>query len=196
MATGRLFAPNPILPVSPLYPGFESVISAVVSVSGLSIFQAGILVVGMAKLLGALVLFYLYETLLSGSSRIASVGVLLYASNPHYALFDSQFAYESLGVPLIAFALFAICRRTGVPTDGRWTLLLICLLGILGQSSVYASCELAFPAGHPRHVVDCFGLRQVRGMAIWPAFRVHHVHTRRDCALVPRLWRSVRSLTW
>ena len=130
MATGRLFAPNPILPVSPLYPGFESVISAVVSVSGLSIFQAGILVVGMAKLLGVLALFALYE-LLSGSSRIASVGVLLYASNPHYALFDSQFAYESLGVPLIAFALFAICRRTGVPTDGRWTLLLICLLGIL-----------------------------------------------------------------
>lgn len=129
LATGRLFEPNPILPVSPSFPGFESVISAVVSLTGLSIFQAGVIVVGMAKVLAVLALFALYE-LLGGSSRIASVGVLLYASNPHFAFFDSQFAYESLGIPLAAFALVAIARRSMLPGRGHWTLLPIGLLGI------------------------------------------------------------------
>lgn len=111
LATGRLFAQNPILPVSPSFPGFESVTSAVVSLSGLSIFVAGMLVVGTAKIVGILALFALYE-LLTGSPRIASLGVLLYASNPHFVFFDSQFAYESLGIPLVAFTLVAIARHT------------------------------------------------------------------------------------
>jgi hypothetical protein len=130
LAFGRLFEPNPILPVSPSFPGFESVISAVVSLSGLSIFQAGLLVVGMAKVLAVLALFALYE-LLSGSARIASVGVLLYVSNPHFAFFDSQFAYESLAIPLVAFALVVIARRSMLKEHGHWTLLPIGLLGIL-----------------------------------------------------------------
>jgi hypothetical protein len=129
LASGRLFEPNPILPVSPSFPGFESVISAVVSLSGLSIFQAGLLAVGMAKVLAVLALFALYE-LLGGSPRIASVGVLLYASNPHFAFFDSQFAYESLGIPLVAFALVAIARRS-MSAHAHWMLLPIGLLGIL-----------------------------------------------------------------
>jgi hypothetical protein len=130
LASGRLFEPNPILPVSPSFPGFESVMSAVVSLSGLSIFQAGLLVVGMAKVLAVLALFALYE-LLGGSPRIASVGVLLYVSNPHFAFFDSQFAYESLGIPLVAFALVAIARRSMSPQHAHWMLLPIGLLGIL-----------------------------------------------------------------
>jgi hypothetical protein len=129
LATGRLFTPNPILPVSPSFPGFESVTAAVVSVSGLSIFQAGILVVGMAKVLAVLALFSLYGVL-GGSARIASLGALLYASNPHFAFFDSQFAYESLAIPLAAFTLLAIARRSMRPNEGHWTLVPIGLLGI------------------------------------------------------------------
>jgi hypothetical protein len=96
----------------------------------MSIFQAGLLVVAMAKVLAVLALFALYE-LLGASPRIASVGVLLYVSNPHFSFFDSQFAYESLGIPLVAFALVAIARRSMSPQHGHWTLLPIGLFGIL-----------------------------------------------------------------
>jgi hypothetical protein len=55
--TEQLFQPNAILPVSPFFPGLENVTMALISVSGLSIFAAGALVIGIARVLFALGLF-------------------------------------------------------------------------------------------------------------------------------------------
>jgi hypothetical protein len=87
LQTGRLFTPNNLLPISPYYPGLEEVTSALVSVTGLSLFTCGLIVAGTAHLLFVLVLFVLFRHV-SGSHRIAGVAVLLYASESLFQSFD------------------------------------------------------------------------------------------------------------
>ncbi|MFN8568878.1 MAG: hypothetical protein U0Z44_15485 [Kouleothrix sp.] len=60
---GRLFAWNPILPISPLYPGLENATSAIISLSGLPIFPAGALLIGVVRLVLMLSLYLLFEVL-------------------------------------------------------------------------------------------------------------------------------------
>src|SRR6266566_1553873 len=54
---GHLFSENPMLPVGPYYSGLEIVTNTLSTISGLSTFQAGILVINAARLLMILSLF-------------------------------------------------------------------------------------------------------------------------------------------
>ena len=122
MSTGHLFTKNPLLPVSPFYPGLEIVTNALSSLSGLSTFQAGLIILGLTGILMILSLFLLSE-LLSGSARVASIAAMVYMTNPHFLTFDSQFAYESLALPLATFVLFAMLRYEMVVKNRFWILL-------------------------------------------------------------------------
>ncbi len=106
-SSGHLFTPNALLPVSPFYPGLEIVTSALASLSGLDTFTSGLIVIGFARLLMLLSLFALYEQLMQ-SSRMAALAVMIYMANPHFLLFDAQYAYESLALPLALFVLFVL----------------------------------------------------------------------------------------
>src|SRR4051812_14049296 len=99
LASGRLFEPNPLLTVSPLYPGLEVATNAIASLAGVSVGDAGFVVIGAARIALALGLFLLLEHV-SGSSRVAALGSLVYAGNPNFAFWSSQYAYESLALPL------------------------------------------------------------------------------------------------
>ncbi len=102
--TGRLFQFNPILGVSPQYPGLEVITAALVNFTGLGVYEAGLLLVGVARLLFMLALFLFYEQV-SGSHEAAGLGALVYMANLHFVLFDAQFAYESLALPLLVTTL-------------------------------------------------------------------------------------------
>ncbi|MBI4788610.1 MAG: hypothetical protein HY782_16380 [Chloroflexi bacterium] len=110
VSSGHLFSGNSLLPISPLYPGLEIVTSAVVRLTGLTIFEAGALVVGVARVLLALALFLFFEEI-SQSARLGGIAALLYTTNLNFITFDAQYAYESLALPLGVFALFLIARR-------------------------------------------------------------------------------------
>ena len=103
----HLFTANSLLPVSPYYTGLEIVTNALSTMSGLSNFYAGLVVIGMARILMVLALFALNEQLLK-SARVASLATLLYMINPHFLLFDAQYGYESLALPLATLMLFAL----------------------------------------------------------------------------------------
>lgn len=124
----HLFSPNPLLAVSPYFPGLEVVTSALVSLTGISIYQAGILVIGVGRFLLILSLYLLYE-MVSRSSRLAGVGTLLYMANPHFLLFDAQFAYESLSIPLAVLVLFAAIRYSEYQYEGKTGLRIVLVLG-------------------------------------------------------------------
>jgi hypothetical protein len=109
--TGRLFTENSLIPISAIYPGLEIVTAAVSNLTGLSIFVSGILVLGMARLVLLLSLYLFFERA-GGSIPIAGLASLLYMANPNYVFFGSQFAYESLALPLAALTLFIVIRRT------------------------------------------------------------------------------------
>lgn len=104
-ASTHLFTPNSLLPVSPYYPGLENVTSAFSMLSGLDVFHTSLILVGICRLLMTLSLFALNEELFQ-SSRIASIAVIIYMVNAHYIFFDTQYAYESLALPLAIFLLY------------------------------------------------------------------------------------------
>lgn len=117
--TGKLFGVNNLLPISAYYPGLEEVTSALVSVTGLSIFTAGLIVAGTAHLLFVCILF-LFFSYVSGSHRVAGVATLLYASESLFQSFDSMYVYQTLALPFFGLAILSVYRlATPRPSSGR-----------------------------------------------------------------------------
>ena len=130
--TGRLFSPNPLLPVTPLYPGLETVTAALASLSGLSAFAAGLFVVGIARLMEMVALFLFYEHV-SRSDRLAGIGTLLYTTNPNFLFWNAQFSYKSLALPLGILVLYVAVHRSRTHNSALHRALTVsALLGILG----------------------------------------------------------------
>lgn len=71
--TQHLLQPNPALPVTPLYPGLGSATVVIARLTGLSLFQSGMLGLGVARIVMMLGLFFWLERV-SGSSRVAGPG--------------------------------------------------------------------------------------------------------------------------
>lgn len=109
LRTGHLFSENSMLPASPYFPGLEIVTNAVSTLSGLSTFCAGNIVIATARLLMVLSLFLFYEHITS-SSRMASIAVIIYMANPHFLFFDDIYNYETLSLPLATLMMYILAR--------------------------------------------------------------------------------------
>lgn len=109
LESGELFSPNYSLPISPRYPALEVVTATLSEVTGLSVFACGVLVAGFAHLLFVGLLFALFLRI-SGSPRVAALGSLVYATNPHFQFFDSMFIYQGLALAFVGVTLFGIHR--------------------------------------------------------------------------------------
>jgi hypothetical protein len=131
LSSGHLFQQNPALPVTADFPGLQAVTTAVVQLTGLPIFAAGLLVVGVARLVAVLALFLLFESV-SRSAWVAGVATALYAANPGFMFFDAAFSYESLAVPLALMTLFILARRV----EDRANHLALSLAATLGIGAV------------------------------------------------------------
>ncbi|MDX6602112.1 MAG: hypothetical protein QOF13_1314 [Solirubrobacterales bacterium] len=112
----HLFRYNPILPVTPNYPGLEGATSALMTLSGVSSYAAGIIVVGAARLSLVIGLFLLF-TRISGSPRIAGLAVAIYAGNFNFFFWGAQFSYESIALPLFVVVLMAVAERDRSPRE-------------------------------------------------------------------------------
>jgi hypothetical protein len=111
-----LFQPNPMLAVSPHYPGLESA-AAALQQAGLPLVAAGTLVILAARLVLALVLCDAVEQV-TGHPRAAGLAVAAYATSPQFISFNSQFAYQTLALPL-ALAAVAFVGRARYARDPR-----------------------------------------------------------------------------
>ena len=129
VASGHLFQANPLLPISPYYPGMEIFTTALSSLTGLSLFASGTLLIGVAHLIFVLAIYLFFEHFID-SPRIAGIAAVLYMANPGYLFFDMNFAYESLALPLAVFVLFAVARRGKAPKGQRLGLNVVILLGL------------------------------------------------------------------
>jgi hypothetical protein len=133
---GHLFGFNPLIPATARYPGLTDVTVAVARLTGLSIFSSGTIVIGVARVLLCLALFLLLERL--AGPRVAGIGVLIYFANPNFLYWSAQFAYESLAVPLLFFALWLAVRAGADHQRAGWRL--ACLIAI---SAVVVTHHLA-----------------------------------------------------
>lgn len=144
--SGHLFRENPLLPASALYPGLEIVVAALVGLTGLTYFSAGVVVLGAARLVLMLGLFLFYERV-GGSWRVAGIASLVYAANPNFLFFDADFSYESLALPLAILVVFLLVRREEAPADSRVGLTVTALLAlgaVIGTHHVTSYALVAF----------------------------------------------------
>jgi hypothetical protein len=110
----HLFHENPILEVTPYYPGLEGATSALVQLSGLSIYTAGTVLVAAARLSLITALFFLFRRV-SGSARTAGLGAAIYAGNFNFFFYSAQYSYESLALPLLVVVLMLLAERETSP---------------------------------------------------------------------------------
>lgn len=127
LTTHDLFHENPFLRATPAYPGLEAPTAALSATTGMSTFAAGLVVVGVARLIMMLALFLLYETV-TGSGRVAGLAAALYAASPHFLFFISDFSYESLALPVAILALAAALRAHPPRDTERRAWLIVALI--------------------------------------------------------------------
>jgi hypothetical protein len=113
ITTGHALSPNPIVSGYAGFPGLEMIAAALSHLADLRIFLSGTIVIGLSRLTLILALFLFLERA-SGSSRAAGIGVAIYACNPSFLYFDSQFGYESIAL-VIAAALLLVTLRWSDP---------------------------------------------------------------------------------
>jgi hypothetical protein len=121
LRTHELFSANSVLPVTPYYPGLESLIAAFASLSGLSAFGSGLVVIGVARVVMMIGLFVLFERV-SGSARVAGIATALYTANANFVFFSAQVSYESLALPLLVFVLFCVVESRVPLARTAWSL--------------------------------------------------------------------------
>jgi hypothetical protein len=110
IATGHAFGDNPLAVATAGFPGLSTLTAALSQLTGLSIFHAGLILIGTARAVLMLALFLFLERVAGSSARAAGIGVAIYACNPIFLYFDAQFGYESLALMIGAALLLATLR--------------------------------------------------------------------------------------
>jgi len=115
-AHDHLFRYNSILPVTPSYPGLEGATSALMTITGLSSYWSGAVVIAVARLSLMAGLFLLFRRV-SGSARTAGLATAIYTANFNFLYWGTQFSYESLSLPIFVVMLMAIAERSATPRE-------------------------------------------------------------------------------
>lgn len=118
LKTGRLFNPNPIVFMAQYYPGMHAAAAAIVNATGLDIWQAATVLILLCHIFLLLGIAALAEGL-GVSSRAAVLASVIYSLNSSFFYFDSEFAYESMGVTLAIWALVAYVRAVSPGSAGK-----------------------------------------------------------------------------
>lgn len=141
LRVGRLFTFNPLIPTTARYPGLTDVTVAVARLTGLSVFVSGTLIIGVARVVLCLALFFLLDRL--AGSRIAGIGALIYFANPNFLYWSAQYAYESLALPLALFALWLAVRASDDRRRAGWRLACVAVISAVVITHHLASYALA-----------------------------------------------------
>jgi hypothetical protein len=147
LQSGKLFELNYGLPIGTHYPGIEEVTSALISATGLSVFEAGLIVAGLAHLLFILFLYTAFCVAIR-SHRIAGIAVLIYYATPSLTSFNSMFVYETLALAFFGFCMLAALRSAieKSPSDRRrwFVVAVLCILATVITHHVTSYMLVAF----------------------------------------------------
>lgn len=129
IASGRLFEPAQIVPIIARYPGLHATTAVIADIAGLSIWQAGtilVLLCHVALLVGIVAL----ARAIGLDSRAATLAAVGYGFNASFLYFDTQFSYESMAITLVVWALAAFTqaiRAQPGPHRAAWCCLTVTL---------------------------------------------------------------------
>jgi hypothetical protein len=114
----HLFQANPILETSKYYPGLEGATSALRTLTGLSAYSAGAIVIGAARLTAMSAMFVLFWRV-SGSDRTAGIGTAIFTGNFNFLFWSAQFSYQSMALPLLLLIMLAVVELEAGPRRAR-----------------------------------------------------------------------------
>lgn len=112
IARGALFQPNGIIPIVQFYPGTSALTTVIHALSGLRVWESGLLLILSAHVLTFFAVLVLAQAHLR-SSRAAAIAALVYSLNSSVLYFDTQYAYESVTMAwfLWVLALTSLAAR-------------------------------------------------------------------------------------
>jgi hypothetical protein len=131
MVDGRLFEANPIIRVIGDFPGLHATVASIAALTGISIWQAALIVLVLAHVLVVLGVAVLAADLW-GDPRLAAIAAIVYSLNSSFLYFDTQFGYESLAIPLLVWTLVTLLRALRATTMRvrlGWSVLTLLLAG-------------------------------------------------------------------
>lgn len=108
LSSHRLFEANPLLEVSPRYPGLEAT-ATLVHQLGIPTMAATFIVIIASRVVLVTVLADAVEQM-TGSLRASGLAVAVYALSSQYVFFNSQFAYQTMAMPLALAAVSFLAR--------------------------------------------------------------------------------------
>jgi hypothetical protein len=109
LSTGKLFRPNPLIHIVAGYPGLHAATAALIHATGLTIWQAAILLLVLFHVMLVLGIAALAQSL-GFDNRTAALAAILYGLNSSFLYFDTQYAYESMAITLVVWTLVAYIR--------------------------------------------------------------------------------------
>ena len=123
----HLFTWNPLLETAAYYPGLAALTAGVVALTGLSMFAAGLVIIGIARVVLCAYFYLIFESV-TDSHRAAAAASLVYMANPMFLFWSSTFTYENLGLPLGAFVIWwtGRTRNRGGPVS-----MVVAVVGII-----------------------------------------------------------------
>jgi hypothetical protein len=144
--SGALFQGNPILPVSPFYPGIELVTITTRWLTGLPLLLDQMVVLVLARIVLVLCVFLIVERACH-SPRAGGIGALVYAANPEFYSLGAQYGYQTLALAFavaVVYLLF-VSIDAAQPKRGRlFTLALISIAGMVVSHHVTAWLTIGF----------------------------------------------------
>jgi hypothetical protein len=129
LSSHRLFEANPLLEVSPRYPGLEAVTTLLYQF-GIPTMAAATIVILVCRVVLVFTLCDAVEHL-TGSERAGGLAVAIYALSSQFVFFNSQYSYQTMALPL-ALAAVSFIVRAQEATDPRPNLIgaTLCLLAV------------------------------------------------------------------
>jgi hypothetical protein len=140
-----LFQPHPGLAVSARYPGLEAV-TVLLHQLGLPVMVAAVATVLAARLVLVLALCDAVEQM-TGSARAGGLAVAAYSVSAQFIFFNSQFAYQTLALPLALAAIAFVARARRADNPGPLFVgATVCLLAVAVSHHVTSFLTAAFLA--------------------------------------------------
>ncbi len=127
-----LFQDNPILPVSPYYPGIELVTIATRWLTGLPLLLDQMVVLVLARIVTVLCIFLIVERACH-SARAGGIGVLVYAANPEFYSLGAQYGYQTLALAFAVAVVYLLFVSVDAAQPKRGRLFALALISIAGM---------------------------------------------------------------
>jgi hypothetical protein len=188
VASGHLNVASAYLPILRVYPGLEVLTAWLHNLTGASTWHVGQAIVLIAHC-GVLLIVRAIARMAGLGDRAAFFAALVYSLNPSFLYFDTQYGYESLGLPLCFAAIalaFAITRtrtvRAGlffvvaalaavgacIVTHHVSAAVMVVMLELVSLISPFAGRRAATPVARWGAVTVAF--LGVAGLALWVTF--------------------------